>query len=105
MKQDKYTLPWIIFVVASGAAAAATLLPSAAEASSFIDIGAQGGVEKRSLSDTTYKTGFTWQLNAEVSFFPLLKMGPYISFATLTPDLTNADNPSSITFRTIGLRA
>jgi opacity protein-like surface antigen len=84
-------------------AALALLLPSRAEAS-LIDLGAQAGIEKRSLSDRSYNTGFTWQLNADVTFFPLLMVGPYISFANLTPQIEGADSPSSINFRTIGVR-
>ena len=33
----------------------------------MLDVGASAGVVKRSLSDISYKAGFTWQLNAELS--------------------------------------
>src|SRR5689334_11844611 len=82
------------------AAAASLLVASRADASS-IDLGVSGGFVKRSLASTDYKTGFAWQLNGDFTFFPLLMMGPYVTFASTTPDL---DGASSIAFRTIGAR-
>jgi len=73
----------------------------ASRADAFIDLTASGGIVKRSLADTDYKTSFTWQLNGDLTFFPMLMLGPYIAFATSTPDLAGA---SSISFRTIGAR-
>jgi hypothetical protein len=64
----------------------------------------QGGVLKRSLSDIDYNTSFAWQLHGELSFFPLLMMGPYATFTSATPEISSTPNPSSISFRTIGLR-
>src|SRR5690349_18470769 len=81
-------------------AAAGVCAVSRADASA-IDLGISGGFVKRSLSDTNYNTGFTWQLNGDLTFFPMLMMGPYIAFASTTPDIAGA---SSISFRTIGAR-
>src|SRR5689334_9167247 len=81
-------------------AAAGVLAVSRADASAA-DLTVSGGFVKRSLSDTDYKTGFTWQLNGDLTFFPMLMMGPYIAFASTTPDITGA---ASIAFRTIGAR-
>ena len=74
---------WTTLFAAAGAGAA-LLLPARAEAS-LVDSGAQGGIEKRSLADTSYNTGFVWQLNADLTFFPLLMMGPYITLRELDP--------------------
>jgi len=81
-------------------ATASVLVASRADASA-IDLAVSGGFVKRSLADTDYKTGFTWQLNGDLTFFPMLMMGPYIAFSSATPDLSGA---SSISFRTIGAR-
>jgi opacity protein-like surface antigen len=81
----------------------ALLVPTRARAS-MADLGIEGGIVKRSLSDTSYKTGFTWQLNAELGLLPFLMVGPYVNFAKLTPEVAGGD-VSSISFRTIGLRA
>ena len=81
-------------------AAAGVLVVSRADASA-VDLTVSGGFVKRSLSDTNYNTGFTWQLNGDLTFFPMLMMGPYVAFASTTPDITGA---SSISFRTIGAR-
>lgn len=81
-------------------ATASVLVASRADASA-IDLTASGGFVKRSLADTSYKTGFTWQLNGDLTFFPMLMMGPYIAFSSETPDI---DGASSISFRTIGAR-
>jgi opacity protein-like surface antigen len=70
-------------------------------ADAAIDLGVSAGFVKRSLAETDYKTGFIWQLNGDFTFFPMLMMGPYVSFSNSTPDLEGA---SSITFRTIGAR-
>jgi opacity protein-like surface antigen len=80
--------------------ATATLLV-AKRADAAIDVTASGGFIKRSLADISYKTGFTWQLNGDFAFFPMLMMGPYIAFASSTPDIEGA---TSISFRTIGAR-
>ena len=81
-------------------AAASVLVVSRADASA-IDLTASGGFVKRSLSNTDYNTSFTWQLNGDLTFFPMLMMGPYIAFASSTPDI---DGASSISFRTLGAR-
>lgn len=81
-------------------AAAGTLAASRADASA-VDLTLSGGFVKRSLSDTSYNTGFTWQLNGDLTFFPMLMLGPYIAFSSSTPDISGA---SSISFRTIGAR-
>jgi len=81
-------------------AAASVLVASRADASA-IDVTASGGFVKRSLASVDYNLGFTWQLNGDITFFPMLMMGPYISFASTTPDF---DGASSIAFRTIGAR-
>jgi opacity protein-like surface antigen len=81
-------------------AAASALVASRADASA-IDVTASAGFVKRSLASTDYKTGFTWQLNGDLTFFPMLMLGPYIAFSSTTPDIEGA---SSIAFRTIGAR-
>ena len=80
--------------------AASMLVVSRADASA-VDLTASGGFVKRSLSYTDYNTSFTWQLNGDLTFFPMLMLGPYVAFASSTPDLAGA---SSISFRTIGAR-
>jgi opacity protein-like surface antigen len=96
MKRQTTLLRW----GASLTVAASMLVASRADASA-IDLGISGGFVKRSLAETDYKTGFTWQLNGDLAFFPMLMMGPYIAFSSSTPDL---DGASSIAFRTIGAR-
>src|SRR5688572_24126430 len=81
--------------------ATATLLVAKRADASAIDVTASGGFIKRSLADISYKTGFTWQLNGDLTFFPMLMLGPYVAFASSTPDISGA---SSISFRTIGAR-
>jgi opacity protein-like surface antigen len=80
--------------------AAATLLVTS-RADAFVDVTASGGFVKRSLGGIDYTTGFTWQLNGDIAFFPMLMMGAYVGFADVTPDYTGA---SSVSFRTIGAR-
>ena len=80
---------------------AASLLVARRADASAIDLTASGGIVKRSLADISYNTSFTWQLNGDLTFFPALMMGPYIAFASSTPDLEGAN---SILFRTIGAR-
>ena len=73
---------------------------------SFIDAGIEAGVVKRSLADTSYKPGFVWQLHAELALIPpILMLGPYATFSNATPDVSTKDSPSSVAFRTFGLRA
>jgi opacity protein-like surface antigen len=86
---------------ASAILAAAGLLVASRADASAIDLAVSGGFVKRSLAETSYNTGFTWQLNADLTFFPMLMMGPYATFASSTPDL---DGANSISFRTIGAR-
>jgi hypothetical protein len=81
--------------------AMATLL-AASRAEADIDLTASGGFAKRSLADVSYNTGFTWQLNGDIGFIPMLMIGPYIAFASATPDINGA---TSISFRTVGARA
>src|SRR5258708_35014941 len=69
---------WAMSVAIGGTIVLATR-PAAA---SFIDFGVDGGVLKRSLSNTDYKTSFAWQLHGEVTFFPLLMIGPYATFTS-----------------------
>ena len=87
----------------AGAALVATLGGEHRARASFIDAGIEAGVAKRSLAGTDYKTGFAWQLHAELALIPpILMIGPFVTFA-------NAKNESgadgSAAFRTIGLRA
>ena len=71
---------------------------------SFIDAGIEAGIAKRSLAGTDYKTGFAWQLHAELALIPpILMVGPFVTFASSKPDISG--DPSSVPFRTIGLRA
>lgn len=81
--------------------ATASVLAASRVDASAIDLAVSGGFIKRSLADTSYKTGFTWQLNGDFTFFPMLMMGPYIAFASATPDF---DGASSVSIRTIGAR-
>ena len=97
MKRSTSTLRWGTTLAV---AAASALLVSPADASA-IDLTASAGFVKRSLASTDYKTSFAWQLNGDLTFFPMLMMGPYITFASTTPDIAGA---SSISFRTIGAR-
>jgi opacity protein-like surface antigen len=84
------------------AAAGASLVSRDANAS-ILDLGAEVGVLKRSLSDTDYGSKFAFQLNADLAFFPLLKLGPYVTFTSATAQ-AGTDNETSIAFRTIGAR-
>jgi opacity protein-like surface antigen len=80
-------------------AAAGVLVASPADA--FVDLTASGGFVKRTLGGIDYNTGFIWQLNGDIAFFPALMMGPYIAFASTTPDFSGA---TSVAFRTVGAR-
>jgi opacity protein-like surface antigen len=80
-------------------AAAGTLVATPADA--FVDLTASGGFVKRTLGGIDYNTGFIWQLNGDLAFFPMLMMGPYIAFASTSPDVTGA---TSVSFRTLGAR-
>jgi hypothetical protein len=82
-------------------AGAMLLWPSRSEAS-IIDIGASGGILKRSLSDVDYNSSFAWQLQAEMTFFPFLMAGPYATFTSSSASIGTAETPSKIDFRTIG---
>ena len=82
-------------------AGAVVLWPSRSDAS-IIDLGAAGGVLKRSLSDVDYNTSFAWQLQAEMTFFPFLMAGPYATFTSASASIGTAETPSKIDFRTIG---
>jgi opacity protein-like surface antigen len=84
-------------------AGAVVLWPARSEAS-IIDLGVQGGVLKRSLSDVDYNTSFAWQLHGEMTFFPFLMAGPYVTFTSATADVSNTETPSKIDFRTLGVR-
>ena len=88
------------------AAFVATIDESAARAS-FIDAGIEAGVQKRTLSDTSYKPGFAWQLHAELALLPpILMFGPYATFQTAVPDTSHTTSDfSSIRFTAIGARA
>ena len=91
----------MIRVGASSILAVASFLVASRADASAIDLAVSGGFVKRSLSETDYKTSFAWQLNGDLAFFPMLMMGPYVTFASSTPDIAGA---SSISFRTIGAR-
>jgi len=82
---------------------AVALLPARSEASIF-DLGVQGGVLSRSLSGIDYKPSFAWQLHGEMTFFPFLMAGPYVTFTSATAELAGGDTPSKIDFRTLGVR-
>src|SRR6266404_6856175 len=81
------------------------LWPSRSDASIF-DLGLQGGVLSRSLSDIDYKASFAWQIHGEMTFFPFLMAGPYATFTSATADLgaSGGETPSKIDFRTLGMR-
>jgi opacity protein-like surface antigen len=84
-------------------AAALLLWPSQSDASIF-DLGVQGGVLKRKLSDVDYSSSFAWQINGEMMFFPLLMAGPYVTFTSASANIADAETPSKISFRTLGAR-
>jgi opacity protein-like surface antigen len=86
----------------AGLLCASTSALVACPANAGIDLGISGGFVKRSLSQTDYKTGFAWQLNGDISFFPLLMVGPYVTFANSTPEI--GSDATSIAFRTVGAR-
>ena len=79
------------------------LWPSRSDASIF-DLGLQGGVLSRSLSDIDYKSSFVWQIHGEMMFFPFLMAGPYATFTSAAADLSGSETPSKIDFRTLGMR-
>jgi len=84
--------------------AAASLVPSSASAS-ILDLGAQVGLVKRSLSDVDYSAKFAFQLHADLAFFPFLKIGPYATFTSATAPADEArPDDASIAFRTLGAR-
>jgi opacity protein-like surface antigen len=84
-------------------AAGLALWPSRSEAN-IIDLGVQGGILKRSLSDVDYNSSFAWQLHAEMTFFPFLMAGPYATFTSSTAEIGTGETGSKIDFRTIGAR-
>jgi hypothetical protein len=85
------------------AASAACLWPSISNAS-IVDLGVDGGVLKRSLSDVDYNASFAWQLHAEMTFFPFLMAGPYATFTSSAASIGTGETQSKIDFRTIGAR-
>jgi opacity protein-like surface antigen len=80
--------------------AASVLVASRADAA-LVDATVAGGVVKRSLAYADYNTSFTWQLNGELTLLEILGIGPYLTFASSTPDINGA---SSVAFRTLGAR-
>src|SRR5258708_31391250 len=82
---------------------AVALFPTRSEASIF-DLGVQGGVLSRSLSDVDYNTSFAWQLHADMTFFPFLMAGAFVTFTSASAELSGGDTASKIDFRTIGAR-
>src|ERR1051325_1351229 len=96
----KQTLGFVFSILVAGATA---LWPSRSDASIF-DLGVQGGILKRSLSDIDYKTSFAWQLHGEMTFFPFFMAGPYVTFTSATAEVSNTETPSKIDFRTLGVR-
>jgi opacity protein-like surface antigen len=79
------------------------LWPSPSLASIF-DVGVQGGVMSRTLSDIDYKASFAWQIHGEMTFFPFFMAGPYATFTSATADVNGSETPSKIDFRTLGMR-
>jgi opacity protein-like surface antigen len=72
-------------------------------AQAFVNVGAEAGVFKRSAdAPNNLKLGFGYGLHGEITFFPLIKVGPYFVHYELS-----GDNPlgSDATFNTLGLRA
>jgi hypothetical protein len=75
-------------------------------AEAFINVGAEGGLVKRSAdSPNNLKLGLGYGLHGEVDMIPLLKIGPYY----LHSELSSADSPAAgaadAVFNTLGLRA
>jgi opacity protein-like surface antigen len=75
-------------------------------AAAFLNVGAEGGVVKRSAdSPNNLKLGVGYGLHGELSLLPLIKFGPYY----LHYELSSADRPalaaSDAVFNTFGLRA
>jgi hypothetical protein len=96
-------------VVGSAFAVAASWLAAPVARASVMDISAEAGIEKRSLSTTDYANSPFGQLNLELGLVPgLLYIGPYFNYAQLRPLLTTKDNvdvPSTSKFYGYGLRA
>jgi hypothetical protein len=100
MKRRKHFFGLLVSTLLGGAIA---LWPARSDAS-IIDLGVQGGILKRSLSDVDYNTSFAWQLHAEMTFFPLLMAGPYATFTSSKAQIGTGETGSQIDFRTIGAR-
>ncbi|MFI5301611.1 MAG: hypothetical protein ACHREM_26275 [Polyangiales bacterium] len=97
-------------LVASALAFTALSLSAAPRArASIVDLSAQVGLEKRSLSTTDYANAPFGQLDVDFGIIPgLLYLGPYANYAQLRPILAtkdNADVPNSSKFYGFGLRA
>src|SRR5258708_698458 len=90
--------------IASLTVGSAVALFSSRSEASYFDLGAEGGVLSRSLSDVSYNASFAWQLNGELSFFPYLMVGPYATFTSATAEVSGGDTPSKVDFRTLGIR-
>jgi opacity protein-like surface antigen len=92
------------FVGPCVAALALLFLPKAASA--MINVGAEGGIVKRSAdSPLNLKLGLGYGAHGELDMFPLLKLGAYY----LHYELGSADKPAlgsaDAAFNTLGLRA
>ena len=78
-----------------------------------VDVGAEGGLQKRHLAQRSYDAGFGWQFHAEFALLPpILLIGPYATLANATPNAptlttggNRSDKGSDVTFRTVGMRA
>jgi opacity protein-like surface antigen len=92
--------------IASYLVVAVVLLLVPRSASALINVGAEGGMIKRSAdSPSNLKLGLAYGVHGEVSLLPLIKVGPYY----LHYDLSSADSPdprsADAVFNALGLRA
>jgi opacity protein-like surface antigen len=93
-------------IVGSCIVAALAFFLAPKRANAMINVGAEGGIVKRSAdSPFNLKLGIGYGAHGELDLFPLLKLGPYY----LHYELSSADKPAfgaaDATFNVLGLRA
>jgi hypothetical protein len=91
-------------LVTSFVALVALAAPRIAQAA--INVGAEGGLVKRSAdSPNNLKLGLGYGAHAELDLLPLLKLGPYYLHYALSSADAPAAGAADATFNTVGLRA
>lgn len=102
-------LPKTLLSLGLAAAAACALTLDARDAdAAFLEAGLQAGVAGRSLAGTDYKTGFNFQMHADLAMLPpILMVGAYVNGWPVGGDLTPKaeGDVKPITFRAYGVRA